>query len=72
MAVAAGSHFHTFQGLFTRMPIKKTTKPPSISAQTRLPTIRLMRSPAYGQISAKDVAPHVAKEEIYVIWPSPI
>lgn len=31
-----GSHFHAFQNLLIRMPIRKTTKALSISAVTRL------------------------------------
>src|SRR5215216_3291133 len=31
-----GSHFHACQNLLIRMPIRKTTKAPSISAVTRL------------------------------------
>ena len=35
IAKKTGSHFHIFQTLLIRMPIRKTTKSPSISAVTR-------------------------------------
>jgi hypothetical protein len=45
MAKNTGSHFQTFQNLLIRMPIRKTTKGPSISAVTRLSMISAMATP---------------------------
>ena len=36
IAMNTGNHFRIFQGLLMRMPIRKTTKSPSMSAVTRL------------------------------------
>ena len=36
IATKTGSHWRTFKSLLIRMPIRKTTKSPSISAVTRL------------------------------------
>ena len=44
MARATGSHFHTFQSLLIRMPIRKTTISSSISAQTLSATMSAMHS----------------------------
>src|SRR5215217_9622816 len=40
-----GSHFHAFQNLLIRMPMRKTTKAPSISAVTRLSMSCAMATP---------------------------
>ena len=36
IAKNTGAHFHTFQSLLIRIPIRKTTNSPSIAAVTRL------------------------------------
>ena len=60
MAVATGSQLQIFHGLFTRMPMRKRTKPPSTSAQTRRSMSLPMRSPPvllepYGERCDPDV-----------------
>jgi hypothetical protein len=41
----AGSHFNAFQSLLIRMPMRNTTKSPSISAVTRLSMIAVIATP---------------------------
>src|SRR5437016_3146095 len=80
MAVATGNHWCTFHGLLNLMPMRNTTKSPSISAVKRpgcTLTVRSLRCPAGSShdrnlVGASSFLGSAYRERITVVGPASV